>query len=527
MTTGRGNTTTYSYDTLDRVTKSTYSDGHYTAYTYDQDGDQLTIADKTSGGTITQSDTFTYDKVNRTSTETMLNRATVTMTWDANSRLASFNDGFGALTYGYDSDGALTSIAEPGGSCTGYDPINNPPTTASGCTVMLVDKGGNRQVTVYPGNLARQTNTYDTSDRITEIKAAGQAGGAATTLYDYRYSYAGGTGDTDHITKRTDAVTGAYLGYTYTVEGRLHSSISYTSAGAVTSSRTWCYDANGNRIAYSTTVSYTCPGTTTSSWDGANQQLTGPDGAASLFTFDLDGQETSTATALPAAATTRTSTYTVSDQTATTKIPGHTNLASTYLGGGNNDLITVDASSTDQDELRNSPARDLPHRPHLQRHRNRPHLHRTGPHRRDLRLPHLRRRPLLPPHRQPRQYPSRRGRHRHRRRLLHLHRLGPANRHHQHLPPTVRLHRRLHHPHHRTHPPRRPLLRPHPRPLHPTRPANPPRRRQPIQPLPLRRRRPHQPHRPHRVGIWVTSVRAIAQIRTGAFPQITARQQAV
>ena len=46
----RGQTTTFAYDSLDRITRVTNNDGTYTAYTWDEDGNPLSVLDYTAAG---------------------------------------------------------------------------------------------------------------------------------------------------------------------------------------------------------------------------------------------------------------------------------------------------------------------------------------------------------------------------------------------------------------------------------------------------------------------------------------------
>jgi RHS repeat-associated protein len=238
-------------------------------------------------------------------------------------------------------------MAEPGGDCTGYSLTNLPP-AAKLCILFAVDKAGNRLRTVFPGDFAEQNQTYDTAGNLVTITATGQAGGSATTFYSYTYSNLISSVHTGHISSRTDSA-GNHDDYVYTNEGRLSTVTTKASGGTITGYRLYCYDANGNRTSTSTTNGATCPGGTTYTYDGANQQL------GTGTAFDLSGDETSMTTALPAPATSRVSTWTESQQLATTALNGGTALANTYYDAGNSDLILTDTGSGNQDELRNAP----------------------------------------------------------------------------------------------------------------------------------------------------------------------------
>lgn len=83
--------------------------------------------------------------------------------------------------------------------------------------------------------------------------------------------------------------------------------------------------------------------------DGANQQL------GSGHSYDLNGDETSNVTGVPTAGTTRTSTWTDSQQLATVSVTSGVTLTNTYAGPSNDRLLTSDTSATGQDQLRYDP----------------------------------------------------------------------------------------------------------------------------------------------------------------------------
>jgi len=351
ITNSRGQSTTYSYDSMDRLVRAGYADGSSTQHVYDEDGDLTSKTDSDPGGYLVYAVAYRYDALDRSISEQPTGKAANTVSWDANSRMLTFTDSSGTLTYGYDDAGSLTSMTQPGGSCTGYSPTA-PPTVASLCTIFSIDKNGRRKAAIYPGNLARQEFTYDTAGRVTHIVGRTTSGGVPTVKVDLSYDYTENGHDTGHITIRDDAIGSRKTTYTYTNEGWLQYATNRTYAGVVSSKNTYCYDSNGNRTNTSGSTSATCPGTPNSSWDGANGQLTGPTGTAADYQFDVDGNETSSGSSLAGAAT-RTSSWTNRDQNSAVTIAG-TALPNSNLGAGNPYLHKTKINSNDSQILRNS-----------------------------------------------------------------------------------------------------------------------------------------------------------------------------
>jgi RHS repeat-associated protein len=354
ITTGAGNTTTYTYDPMDRLTRATYQDGHYTAYTYDEDGELLTQTDKTAANVAITGRTFTYDGMNRSKSDQPTGAATNSYTWDGNSRLLTFTDASGTMTYGYDDAGSLTSMAQPGGSCPAtYKEGDALPAASALCTIFIVDGNGNRSATIYPGNAVREEYTYDGSDRVTKIVGRGMSGGSQVVLLNLEYTYKVGSVDTKRVVTRKDAITNLTTTYDYSPQGWLNYATTRNASNAITSRSLYCYDANGNRTYSANSATATCPGTANATWDGLNQQLTGPAGTAANFTFDLDGKETGTGTGL-AGGTTRTATWNNTDQNSSVTVGAGTALAQSFVGQGNQTMLATGLSSTQTHVLRQS-----------------------------------------------------------------------------------------------------------------------------------------------------------------------------
>jgi RHS repeat-associated protein len=331
-TDGKGQKTTYSYDGLDRVTQvltngaatCTYSAGTCVTYVFDADGNMTSQHDKTGTTGIS------YDGLGRELVKTFPSTATATLTYDAAGNVATYADAGGTVTYGYNNANQLTSLAEPGGSCTG---------TVSLCTTFGVNNNGARTTTTYPGSTVL-TTTLDNSGRPTEIKTVN----GATTISDFTYSYApGGTGDSGVVQKRVDVKNTLTTTYSYDSKDELTGAVEKNAGGTTTASWLYCYDNAGNRTSYSTVSAATCPGATTTYTYNAANELTALNGTSTGWSYDADGNETA-----GASSTARTAeTYTPSNQLSSITTGGAAT-AMTYAGLLNTERVTSGSATTFQ-----------------------------------------------------------------------------------------------------------------------------------------------------------------------------------
>lgn len=333
-TNGRGITTTYTYDVLDRVTGIDYSGttpNPDVSYTYDSAGRLATRTDP--AGTTTS----TYDQVSNLLTRVnTFDNKTITYGYDKGARLARVTDGRGYTTYAYDTAGALTAMEYNQGA-------------GRATTRFAVDEKGRRTDTWMQTNdtntiwAAHSHTDYDASGRpsriIGERNAPSSGGGAPTVEVDLTYCYAAGsthptcsttpTDDRSFVQWRANNLTGQVTTYTYNTATHLTGAAMTagtkadgTPLPAVTYAYT--YDARGNR----TTASSTTGGVTTTQTRTHNpaNQLTTPG-----FTYDGAGNLTADPTA-------GTVTYSAGDQMATVTRNGAT-YDYTYAGTGNNELL--------------------------------------------------------------------------------------------------------------------------------------------------------------------------------------------
>lgn len=360
-TTPAGDLIEYSYDALDRLTeKNAVYQGVYTAYTYDQDGDLTNTGDYYSDGTPYNTGghdiTRSYDNLDRQIQQAQTGYATVDVTWDANSRMATYSDGNGGVTsYSYDADGRLISEALWGGSCAGFNTTTNLPTVASNCITFAIDADGNRTKAYFPGTNVAETWVYNADDKITEVIGTGTISGTNATLVDDTYDYGTGSTAGDHLQTRRDAVNDQRVEYTYDTHSRLSSAKTYNSQISGQGTQTaagssYCYDPANNLIDLSTTVGTDCstssPGR---SFDGANQQL------GTNHTYNLAGSETSTVSGLPTTGSVRTTTWSPTQEPLTLSENGGASKNQDFLDFTNNTMIYSDTNNGDSDLLADGP----------------------------------------------------------------------------------------------------------------------------------------------------------------------------
>ena len=246
-TDGKNQKTTYAYDALDRLTQITYSDNSTIVYTYDNDGNTTQLQDNTG---IT---TFTYDTMNRQTKKVLPGATTMIYAYDGVGNLTSLQDPGGTVTYGYDAVNEVTSLLEPNGSSTTFG----------------YNGGYRRTSTAYP-NTVSESMTYDSSERLTQIKATK----GTSTLNSFTYSYVSPvTGKDSDLRWSVTDVNNSKTSYNYDVLNRL------TSASGSTS-YTYGYDANGN-LTNDNGVSQT--------FNAANE-LTAS--GSTTYNFDANGNET-------------------------------------------------------------------------------------------------------------------------------------------------------------------------------------------------------------------------------------------
>ena len=247
-TDGMDDTVTYEYDWRGLLTKKTYGNGAYEAYTYTTAG--LTLTARDVEGVVT---TYTYDDMGRVSTARVgagsgalttayaylggdgngVRRVTVTdpegratTTWyDENGRAVRQSGGGVTVAYRYDYMGNQTVVETLGGTAGNrvvraeYDALGNQTLTAAVAaanrtklgshgerlsgydvtadltTSSAYDMLGNN-TSVTDGRGTTTTYTYDALSRLTGVSQPLSTGVTATTAYAYDQSVTGGVANT-------------------------------------------------------------------------------------------------------------------------------------------------------------------------------------------------------------------------------------------------------------------------------------------------------------------------------------------
>jgi RHS repeat-associated protein len=277
--------TSYGYDVQDHLVSVTDAEGNATTYAY-SDRDLLTEEVSVASGTTNHA----YDERGDLKMTTDGRGVTVHRTLDALGRVTAVSHPDPALdvTFSYDdpavafSKGRLTSIARGGVSVDyAYDRFGR--TTADGALSYAYDRNGNRLEIGYPGAVVAQT-TYDFADRPqtlavevdgglpqTLVSAAGYlASGPLTSLalgndlaearsFDDRYFptriAVPGTLDRHYTTDGVGNVTGIDIVFGTTVHLTSYDYLDFTyfltAAGGPWGTMSWSYDRIGNRLGES------------------------------------------------------------------------------------------------------------------------------------------------------------------------------------------------------------------------------------------------------------------------------------
>jgi RHS repeat-associated protein len=266
-------TTTYQYDSMDRVTTITAPLSRVTVYGYDSGGNLTKITDPMSRVT-----SIAYDADNRptvvTAPLTAIANAVTTTTYDAEGQVVQVKDPLGRITTtAYTSRGQVYTVTDPLGNTTTYaytptgktSTITDPHSSGGSVNAFTYDKDD--RVVTYTDPLSHSTQYgYDSGGNQTSVTDAN--GNTTTYLYDSR----------NRLTTVTDA-----LGHS-TVYGYDSGGNQQTVKDALGNVTTTLYDA----LNRATTITDPRGSVTTMAYDAASRmiRLTDPDGNHTTWGYD-------------------------------------------------------------------------------------------------------------------------------------------------------------------------------------------------------------------------------------------------
>ena len=290
-----GHTTSFSYDSFGRVTKTTSPSGFIETYSYAPVGNLITKTDR-KNNTITS----TYDQLNRPTSTPYPDTTAVNYTYDNDSRLTQVTDptgtyqftfdNMGRLTntttsyaflvgrnfttgYGYDAASNRTGFTDPESGATSYvyDTLNRlqtltPPTAFSGTGNFgfTYDALSRRTQMTRPNGL-KSIYAYDNLSRLQSVLH--QSGATILDGAAYAVDNAG------NRTSRTPQPTGAASNYAY---DNIYELTGVTQNSTTTESYT--YDPVGNRLSSLGVSPYT---------NNSSNELTSTPSAS--YTYDNNG----------------------------------------------------------------------------------------------------------------------------------------------------------------------------------------------------------------------------------------------
>ena len=311
---GRGKEITYAY--TDRHEKASATDPLDRTKTYEYDEDGNLISWVTARGnalgadpeefTVTQTWDNAGDMVARTTPDA---DSTATFTYDPNDRVATMDDVTGTTEYTYDPAGQLTDVTHPQGDYEytytdagdietrtypedgtiefTYNTDGLPDSLEANSLTTTFDYTANRQLAdiTYPSAVDLVEHREYRRDGTTDsIQTKDPGAGTPLSRFDYTYNDDGAP--TAITTTRDTTVTDR--AYTYDNRGQLTKECYDTSCVSPTSYIAYDYDNNGNRLEQDR-VSVPNPGTTTYTYDDADQLTSSDDGSVTNYTYDADG----------------------------------------------------------------------------------------------------------------------------------------------------------------------------------------------------------------------------------------------
>jgi RHS repeat-associated protein len=252
----RGCGTFLTYDLLNRLTGKTFNgDGacdSTSSITYTYDSGSYGIGRRTGMSDGTGSTAWTYDNRGRTTSETkIIDSNTYTTSWSYNSAdlplTQTLPDGE-VLTYGYDSQGAPTTLTGSSGSSFIY--VKNAWYDEAGrvTNLKLGDSGGNAIITKQYGYYSWSTATNGG-----KLHTLLTTNIASATLQNLTYAYNANA----NITSIADARVGETSTFTYDALNRLTANTVKDSGNVTVFSESFAYDAGTGSLSSKNGLSFT------------------------------------------------------------------------------------------------------------------------------------------------------------------------------------------------------------------------------------------------------------------------------
>jgi RHS repeat-associated protein len=218
ITDANGHTTNFAYDAFGRVTQTTFPSNYSETYAYDGDNNLTSKTDR-NGNTIQ----YVYDALNRLTQKTYPDSTTAEYAYDLVGKILQANDPTGTYAFAYDNMGRLI------GTTTTYSFLNTPFTNS-----YSYDADSNRTGFTAPDG-STNTYTYDTLNRLTTL--------ANSWAGSFGFSY-------DALSRRTQLTrpNGIATNYQYNTLSRLLS-VLHQAGSSTIDGASYTLDAAGNRTA--------------------------------------------------------------------------------------------------------------------------------------------------------------------------------------------------------------------------------------------------------------------------------------
>ncbi len=331
VTDGDGDITTYLYNARDEIVRSTYRGGTIVDTSWYPNGLRRSDADNTRG-----TKTYSYDALGRQLNEIGPGSPSESYAYDSSGNITQYTDGAGVVQYVYDAANRLIQLIEPAGTCQ---------TTAgsaagSGCIKFEYDANNAETKRTLPGNATIAT-THDAAGRAIRITGRNAAGAVVS---DVGYSHAAGgavgaANDRISIQSRISYLepsvpVNAVTSYAYDSLNRVTSAIE-RNGSTTNASWSYSYDASGNRTRQVRTgATGVAAGTISYTYNAANQ-VTSSSADTTTWTYDGAGNQTRTGISGQAAS--------YNSQAAVTNIGS---VGYTAFGQGNTEQLTRSTPTT-------------------------------------------------------------------------------------------------------------------------------------------------------------------------------------